>query len=95
MGEELFINIDLQNTDTPNSEMVDANHNLIISDEMGGEELSVEPDNNNNTDSQHKIVIQLSITNNDSFFISKKYSVKKEAQELAYIKLNKLFGEEV
>lgn len=95
MGEELFINIDLQNTDTPDSEMVAANHNLIISDEMGGEELSVEPDNNNNTDSQHKIVIQLSITNNDSFFISKKYSVKKEAQELAYIKLNKLFGEEV
>ena len=95
MGEELFINIDLQNTDTPDSEMVDANHNLIISDEMGGEELSVEPDNNNNTDSQHKIVIQLSITNNDSCFISKKYSVKKEAQELAYIKLNKLFGEEV
>ncbi|WP_288528161.1 hypothetical protein [uncultured Eubacterium sp.] len=95
MGEELFINIDLQNTDTPDSEMVDANHNLIISDEMGGEELSVEPDNNNNTDLQHKIVIQLSITNNDSFFISKKYSVKKEAQELAYIKLNKLFGEEV
>lgn len=95
MGEELFINIDLQNTDTPDSEMVDAIHNLIISDEMSGEELSVEPDNNNNTDSQHKIVIQLSITNNDSFFISKKYSVKKEAQELAYIKLNKLFGEEV
>lgn len=94
MGEELFINIDLQNTDTPDSEMVDANHNLIISDEMGGEELSVEPDNNN-TDSQHKIVIQLSITDNDSFSISKKYSVKKEAQELAYIKLNKLFGEEV
>ena len=93
MGEELFINIDLQNTDTPDSEIVDDNHNLIISDEMGGEELSVEFDNDIET--QHKIVIQLTITDNDSFSISKKYSVKKETQELAYIKLNKLFGEEV